>query len=400
MVVDPELHPGLHARDAVAPILAPRVEQRLHHRHRILDRDPHAEVARQPRHRREPAAHPHGEPVHAVPHQTDQRDAVDLRHVALRRARTDRDLVLARQVHVHAVPVEEPRRLVDHRRHVERLAGQHALQGAPGDVPDRVAARSRGGQPRRREFIQDRRHVREPNEVQLDVLPGRQLGRPLAVPLRDRPDRPQPRGRQHTRGDLDPEHERPDLGLVVVQPVPLQPDELLLGDVEVVGRGQRRQILQRIHRGTVPLQPLDRVALEDLVPRGLGPKRTAFAAPVFPVLRHRWCTPPADPSPTRERKTSRLLVRPVGGVRSTGCGLLRPHRLLRALRQARNAGTGAHAAGDHGPDDSVAPRSNHELYPNPINWMGNCTCNVPAPQFPVNRNGGIPPEGPDATPRA
>jgi hypothetical protein len=69
--------------------------------------------------------------------------------------------------------------------------------------------------------------------------------------------------------------------------VPLQPDELLLGDVEVVLLGELRQVLQRVHRRAFLLQAFDGVAAEDLVPRRLGTERSAFAAAVLPILRHR-----------------------------------------------------------------------------------------------------------------
>jgi hypothetical protein len=189
---------------------------------------------------------------------------------------------------------------VDDRLRVEELVVGDPRDRAAGDVPDGVAAGAGGGQPGRGELVQDRRHVRQVDEVDLDVLPRRELGRTLAEPHRDLADRPQRLGSQHARGDLDAEHERPDLGLVVVQPVPLQPDELLLGDVEVVRRGELGEVVQRVDRGAFELEALDRVALEDLVPRGLGPERTAFAASVLPVLRHLVHTSGSSPTKRKE----------------------------------------------------------------------------------------------------
>ena len=65
---------------------------------RLLLRDEDAHVARDPRHRREPAADEHGEAFAAVVDRADQRDAVDLGRVAAIGAGRDRVLVLARQV--------------------------------------------------------------------------------------------------------------------------------------------------------------------------------------------------------------------------------------------------------------------------------------------------------------
>ncbi len=50
-IVDHELHPSFDARDAVAQILLPGIEQRPHHRHRLVLADPDAEVAGEPGHR-------------------------------------------------------------------------------------------------------------------------------------------------------------------------------------------------------------------------------------------------------------------------------------------------------------------------------------------------------------
>ena len=121
VVVDHELHPRFHAGDAVAQVLLPRVEQRAEHLDRLVLRDEDAEVPGDPRHRREPAADQHAEAVDSVVDGADERDAVDLGRVAAVGAGGDRDLVLARQVRVLGVAVEEGRRLVDHRLRVEQL---------------------------------------------------------------------------------------------------------------------------------------------------------------------------------------------------------------------------------------------------------------------------------------
>ena len=112
-VVDHELEPGLDAGEAVAQVFLPRVEERAQDRQRLVDRDEDAELACEPRHGRQAAADEDREAGLAVPHDADERDAVDLGRVAAVRAGGDRDLVLARQVGVVRVAVEErasPRR--------------------------------------------------------------------------------------------------------------------------------------------------------------------------------------------------------------------------------------------------------------------------------------------------
>ena len=261
-VVDHELEPRLHAGDAVAEVFLPRVEQRAQDRHRLVDTDEDTEVAREPGHRREAAADEDGEARLAVPERADERDAVDLRRVAAVRARGDRDLVLARQVRVVRVPVEEARHLVDDGRHVEELVVGEAGDGAAGHVPDGVAARADCRQPHLVEPAEDLRQRGELEVVELDRLPGRELARPLPVPQRELADRLQLRGSHAARGQLDPEHERPDLRLVVVEAPPLQPDEVFLGHLLVARRDQRGELAEHPERALLALDPLDRVALQ------------------------------------------------------------------------------------------------------------------------------------------
>ena len=139
-VVDHELHPRLDAGDAVAQVFLPRVEERAHDGHRLVLADPDAQVAGDARHRREPAADEHREPLLTVADHADERDAVDLGRVAAVRAGRDRDLVLARQVGVVGVAVEERRHLVVEGGDVEELVVGEAGDGAAGEVADGVAA--------------------------------------------------------------------------------------------------------------------------------------------------------------------------------------------------------------------------------------------------------------------
>src|SRR5207248_1414293 len=130
---------------------------------------------RDPRHGREPAADRDREAVDALVADADERDAVDLGRVAAVGARRDRDLVLAWEVRIVGVPVEELRRLVHDRLRIEELAGADACDGAAGDVADGVAAAAGGRQPGGVEPVEDLRERAQLEPVELDVLPGREL---------------------------------------------------------------------------------------------------------------------------------------------------------------------------------------------------------------------------------
>src|SRR5581483_4475691 len=108
-----------------------------------------------------------------------------LRRVAPVGAGGDRDLVLARQVRVVGVSVEERRRLVDDRLRVEELVRAETGDRAAGDVADGVAAAARGGEPRCMEALEDLRQRAELEPVQLDVLARRELAVAAAVAVRD-----------------------------------------------------------------------------------------------------------------------------------------------------------------------------------------------------------------------
>jgi hypothetical protein len=110
--------------------------------------------------------------------------------------------------------------------------------------------------------------------VELDVLPGRELALAATEAVRDLADRPQLWRGHASAGQLDPEHERADLRLVVVEAPPLEPHEILLGDALVAGRDQRRQLAEDPERALVALQPLDGIALVDELPvEGFGGAR-------------------------------------------------------------------------------------------------------------------------------
>ena len=88
-----------------------------------------------------------------------------------------------------------------------------------------------------------------------------------AVAVRDLADRAQLRGGQLAARQLDAEHERADLRLVVVEAPPLQADDVLLGHALVALRDQGRKLVADPERILLLLQALDGIALEDEVPR-------------------------------------------------------------------------------------------------------------------------------------
>jgi hypothetical protein len=266
--VDHELHARLDARDAPPEIVAPGVEDGAEHGNRLVGPDEHAEVAGDPRHRRQTAADEDAEAGLSVAEDPDERDAVDLGRVAPGGAGRDRDLVLAREVDVLRVAGEEPVRLLEDGRHVEQLVGVAAGRRAARDRADRVAAAAEAGEPR---CVQPGEHLRQrgqPQVMELDVLARRQLGLTLPVVEREAPDGPELRSGQPPGGELDPQHEGPDLRLVVVEAPPLEPDDILLCDVGVAGRDQRGQLLEHPERPLLALEALDRVPLEHELERG------------------------------------------------------------------------------------------------------------------------------------
>ena len=118
--------------------------------------------------------------------------------------------------------------------------------------------------------IEHRRQRAELQVVELDRLAGRQLAGAASVLVRELADHAQLLGRHPARGQLDPEHEGADLRLVVVEAPPLEPDEILLLDVGVARRDQRRQLTHHREWALLPLQALDGIALEhELQRRGL-----------------------------------------------------------------------------------------------------------------------------------
>ncbi len=266
-VVHHELHAGLDPGEAVAQVFLPGVEQCPHDRHGLVLADPDTEVARDPRHRREPASHENSEAALAVAEHADERDAVDLRRVAAMDAGGDRDLVLARQVRVVGIAVEELCHLVVQRRDVEELVVGEPGDRAAGEVPDGVAAGADRRQARFAEPLEHRRQRSELEVVELHRLSRRQLAGAAAVLVRELADRAQLRGCDPSRRQLDAKHERSDLGLVVVGAPPLEPDEILLLDVRVAGGDESGELAEHREWALLTLEPLDGVPLEDELER-------------------------------------------------------------------------------------------------------------------------------------
>ena len=201
---------------------------------------------------------------------SDERDAVDLgRVVAIGRGR-DRVLVLARQIREIRVAVEEIGRLLDHVGAVEQLERVDALHRRARDVAHRVAAaagrRDAGGV----EVGEDLGQAVQCQMVELHVLASRKLADTAAVAVRDLADRAQLRGLDEAGRQLHAQHERADLGLVVVEAPPLEADDVLLRHGLVAGGDQCRQLVADAERCLVALDALDGIALVDEVPVGLG----------------------------------------------------------------------------------------------------------------------------------
>jgi len=243
-------------------------------------------------------------------------DAVDLRRVAPVGARRDRVLVLSRQVGKVRVAVEEPSGALDDTRGVEELAGIEPLHGAAGDVADGIATTARSRDAGGVEMREDVGKRRELEPVELDVLTRRELAVAASEPVRDLPDRTQLRGGEVPARKLHAQHERPDLRLVVVEPPPLEADDVLLGDALVARGDERGQLVANPERCLLPLQALDRVALEHQLPvrlrfRGRRPRGVRCHGWSFRWERRasRWrapCSAPHRPTGTglRTRRVS------------------------------------------------------------------------------------------------
>src|SRR5713226_7638179 len=255
VVVDHELEPRLDPREAVLGGPLPDVDNRPEDRDRLFRLDEDAEMAREARRRRLPAPYAHRETFAAVANHADQRDAII-------RARRDRDLVLARQIGIFAIAVEELRVSRQNPGHIERLVAVDARNRASRDIPHHVAATAHRREPGPLEPLEDLGEMIERHVMQLEILPRGQLALVAAILLGDFTDRPQAFRAQAPARNFDAHHEGADLGLIVIHPKPLKPDDVLLGELVVRRVHQALPLTGQLGREKLMLQPLNRVALE------------------------------------------------------------------------------------------------------------------------------------------
>ena len=178
--------------------------------------------------------------------------------------------MLARQVREVGVAVEVLRGLLDDLGAVEQLERVDPLHGRARDVAHRVAAAAGGRDARGVEVREDLGQTLQCQVVELDVLTCRELADAPAEAVGDLADRAQLGRLDEPGGQLHAQHERADLRLVVVEPPPLEADDVLLGNRFVARGDQRRQLVADAQRRLVALDALDGIALEDEVPIGLG----------------------------------------------------------------------------------------------------------------------------------
>jgi hypothetical protein len=269
-VVDHELEAGLDPADAVVEVGGPGARDRGEHLDGLVLGHEDAQLLGDARHRGEPAADQHAEALLPLVQRAHERDAVDLRSVVAIRRGGDRVLVLARQVREVGVAVEEIGRLLDDIRAVEQLERVDALHRRARDVAHRVSAAARGRDARRVEVREDLGQAVQSQMVELHVLACRKLADALAVADRDLADRAQPLRLDEAGRQLDAQHERADLRLVVVEAPPLEPHDVFLGHRLVARGDQRRELVADAEGRLVALDALDGVALVDEVPVGLG----------------------------------------------------------------------------------------------------------------------------------
>ncbi len=217
----------------------------LRHQARL---DEHADPLADVRVRREAAADPEVEPGAELGVQdADERDVVDLVLRALLPAPAHGRLELPRQVREGRIADVAALRLQQGRRGVDDLAGVHTGQGTADHHPRGVAARLLRREPDRLELFPDRGHVLDPDPMQLDVLPIRDVGDVTPVVLGAVGHRPELIAGELATGDPDPEHEVLVLELVWL-------------------RGRRdaaRQSLLALGVETPPAEPAAQVRLVD-----------------------------------------------------------------------------------------------------------------------------------------
>ena len=135
-------------------------------------------------------------------------EIVDADHHVIGRAAFERDLEFARQRRAQRMPEQKTRQSLRVRRHVEALVGRHARVRAAGDVSHRVAARLARRQTGFGEAAHRRLDIVQLDEVELNVLPRRDVPEAARVPLRHVGECIELVGRQHALWNLDAQHLR------------------------------------------------------------------------------------------------------------------------------------------------------------------------------------------------
>ncbi len=170
----------------------------------------------------------------------DDTDVVEHRLTAVGRAAGEVDLELAGKALRIRVSQEQLRGRVGPRRDVDLLERARTGEVASDDVAHRVAARLAARQPDRSEQAQDLRRLLERDEMELHVLPGREVAPATRVRLADVAEHLELLRRDAAVRDLDPHHlVAAALALpvdAVVQPEDAE-DVLVDPAVEVLGEG-------------------------------------------------------------------------------------------------------------------------------------------------------------------
>ena len=228
-LVDQELQPRLAALGAVLVGVAEDRGDPGDDLGRLLRRDEDVDRAREARRAGEPAADADVEAGGAVlVDRARQRDVVDEAARAVLLAARDGDLVLAREVRVELV-VEEV--LVDRLRDrvaVGDLLVADAGQRAADDVAGDVAAGAGGREPDLLQPREDLGDLVERQPVVLEALARRAIDDPAGEVVGDLGHHLGLVGGQHALHDLRAQHEVAVLRVVRIQPVPLEPHEVVV----------------------------------------------------------------------------------------------------------------------------------------------------------------------------
>ena len=187
---------------------------------------------RDARGRAQPASDHHAESDRAVLGLLRQQaDVVDGRHGAIVIAARKRNLEFARQALVQRVAQQVSRHGVRVRGHVKDLTLADTGQMAGRDVADRVGAGFTRSEPDFFKFAHDRADLRQGHEMQLNVLPGRDVADSRGIGFGQFGHTSHLVGRHPAKGNFDAHHLHVRLPLAV--DAVLQPErfEQVSGDV-------------------------------------------------------------------------------------------------------------------------------------------------------------------------